>query len=387
MLSEKSIKNNHIYEVDKNKNYFNTKKKGRNYGIDLLRIFSMINIINLHINLFSRQLVLEFSSPKFKAIWRLEVFSYPAVNCFGLISGIVGYTKYKFSNLIYLWLTVFFYSISISSYLFYTKNGINQKSLFLSLFPILIKRHWYVNAYFYMYVLLPFINCGISSLNSSFHKNTIIFFILFYTIYYMIAKIVDLNSDFNFLNGGYSSMWLVILYIIGAYFGKYIIINEKNKNYLVYLLMFLFSTFLTSELYFSLIKSKVKNNKKMLINYLSPTMLIQAISLVMIYSKLNIRNKLLMKIISFLVPLNFSAQLIHARLFQTKIKIIKFFFNCILQLKPKLLFFKIYGFGILIYFICIYIDYIRLLIFKLLKIRDFSLFIEKSIPRLINRIL
>ena len=76
MLSEKSIKNNHIYEVDKNKNYFNTKKKGRNYGIDLLRIFSMINIINLHINLFSRQLVLEFSSPKFKAIWRLEVFSY-----------------------------------------------------------------------------------------------------------------------------------------------------------------------------------------------------------------------------------------------------------------------------------------------------------------------
>ena len=203
----------------------------------------------------------------------------------------------------------------------------------------------------------------------------------------MIAKIVDLNSDFNFLNGGYSSMWLVILYIIGAYFGKYIIINEKNKNYLVYLLMFLFSTFLTSELYFSLIKSKVKNNKKMLINYLSPTMLIQAISLVMIYSKLNIRNKLLMKIISFLVPLNFSAQLIHAGLFQTKIKIIKFFFNCILQLKPKLLFFKIYGFGILIYFICICIDYIRLLIFKLLKIRDFSLFIEKSIPRLINRIL
>ena len=361
--------------------------KKRNYGIDLLRIFSMINIINLHINLFSRQLKLEFSSPKFKSIWRLEVFSYPAVNCFGLISGIVGYTKFKFSNLIYLWLTVFFYSISISSYLFYTKNGINGKSLYLSLFPILIRRHWYVNAYFYMYVLLPFINNGINSFNSNFHKNIIIFFILFYTIYYLIAKIADLNVDFNFLNDGYSSMWLIILYIIGAYFGKYIIINERNKNILVYLIMFLFSTFLSSELYFRLIKSKVKNNKNMLISYISPTMLLQAISLVMIYSKLNIKHKLLMKIISFLTPLNFSAQLIHARLFQTKIKIIKIFFNWILNLKPQLLFFKIYGFGILIYFICIYIDYIRLIIFKIIKIRDLSLFIEKSIPKLINRIL
>ena len=172
MFREKFNKNNNIYELYISKSN-NKKNNKRNYGIDLLRIFSMINIINLHINLFSRQLFLEFSSIKYKAIWRLEVFSYPAVNCFGLISGIVGYTKYKFSNLIYLWLTVFFYSISLSSYLFYVKDGINQKSLFLSLFPILIKRHWYVNAYFYMYLLLPFINFGINSLNRSFHKNSV----------------------------------------------------------------------------------------------------------------------------------------------------------------------------------------------------------------------
>ena len=222
------FKNN--VEIEKNKKNIIKIKKERNYGIDLLRIFSMINIINLHINLFSRQLYLGYSSLKYKSIWRLEVFSYSAVNCFGLISGIVGYRKYKFSNLIYLWLTVFFYSISISSYLFFVKSQIKFKSLFLSLFPILIKRHWYVNAYFCMYLLLPFINFGINSVNSSFHKNSVIFFILFYSIYYVISKIVDLNNNFNFLNGGYSSMWLIILYIIGAYFGKYIIINIVMGN-------------------------------------------------------------------------------------------------------------------------------------------------------------
>ena len=180
-------------------------------------------------------------------------------------------------------------------------------------------------------------------------------------------------------------MWLIILFIIGSYFGKYIIINELYNNFFLYLLMFLFSTFLSSELHFRLIKSKGK--KDILINYLSPTMFVQAISLVMIYSKLNIKNKLLMKIINFITPLNFSAQLIHARLFQTNLNIVKFFFNWILNLRPKLLFFKVYGFGIVIYFICISIDYIRFLIFKLLKIRKFSLFIEKTIPKLIDKIL
>ena len=71
----------------------------------------MINIFNLHINLSSGFLLLNPKSQKYKGIRRLETFSYFGVNCFGLISGIVGYKKYKFSNLIYLWILVFFYSV------------------------------------------------------------------------------------------------------------------------------------------------------------------------------------------------------------------------------------------------------------------------------------
>ena len=382
MLSE----NYNFYGINKNKIDF-IKKYGRNYGIDLLRIFSMINIINLHINIFSRLLFSKFSSPKYKSIWRLEVYSYPAVNCFGLISGIVGYKKYKFSNLIYLWLTVFFYSISISLYLFIVKDvGINQKMLFLSLFPILIKRHWYVNAYFSMYLLIPFINYGIHYLNRDFLKNTVIFFLFFYSIYNLIAKYLNLNSNFNFLLEGYSSMWLILLYIIGAFLGKYII-DYNNNNIILFIkcLIFFVATFFSSEIYFKLIQLKSKIKKNIFISYLSPTMVIQAITLVMIFSQIKIKNKFLIKILSFLTPLNFSAQLIHARLFQTKIKIIKILFRWVLMFKPNLLFFKIYGVGIIIYFICIFIDYLRFLIFKFLRIRNFTLFIEKEIPKKINK--
>ena len=354
------IKNTNEREIFSNMNNLLIKTENRdikkqiikrNYGIDLLRIISMINIINLHLNMFSGKLNLNYTSPKYVSIWRLEIFSYHAVDSFGLISGLVGYKRYKFSNLIYLWILASFYSTIISLYLF-LKDKLNIKNLILSLFPILIKRHWYVNAYFSMYLLLPFINYGINSLNRKVYTNLIIFFILFFSVYNVMANIYG-YSNYHFLNNGYSSMWLTILYIIGAYFGKFIIINKKNKNivyFFFWILIYIFCSFFNSEIYFHLIKTKSNINYQILISYLSPTMLLQAISFIILFSRLNINNKWITKIISFLSPLTFSAQLIHARLFKENIKIKKVLFAFINKFNNNWLFFKIYGFVVIIYF-------------------------------------
>ena len=169
-----------------------------------------------------------------------------------------------------------------------------------------------------MYLLLPFINYGINSLNRKIYRNLIIFFISFFSIYNVIANIFG-HENYHFLNDGYTSMWITILYIIGAYFGKYIIIN-KNKNgiihFILYILIYIFCSFLSSEIKFRLIKIKSKIRNLILINYLSPTMFSQAISLILCFSRINIKNRCIIKIIAFLTPLNFSAQLIHARLFK-----------------------------------------------------------------------
>ena len=114
----------------------------------------------------------------------------------------------------------------------------------------------------------------------------------------------------------------MILYSLGAYLGKYIIINN-NKFYLInsilYILLFLSLSYLNSEVLFKLIE--IKNKKcRILINYLSPTVIIQAFSLIMFFSNLNIRNKKILKIISFIIPFNFSAYLIHAPLFKSTLK-------------------------------------------------------------------
>jgi surface polysaccharide O-acyltransferase-like enzyme len=387
-LSIVKIYNNNYREIQSNE--INEKKIiNRNNGIDLLKIISMINIIVLHINLFSRKLTLKIINPRNKIAWKIEAISYWSVNCFGMISGIVGYKGYKMSNLIYLWFQVTFYSILITLIIsFLKKFNVKKRDLFLSFFPILIKRHWYVNAYFSMYLFLPFINNGINSLKKTELRNIIFIFFAFFSLYNIIAVFLD-KENYHFLNKGYSSLWLMILYSLGAYLGKNIIINN-NKFYLInsilYLLIFLSLSFLNSEVLFKLREINNKNCR-ILIDYLSPTVIMQAICLIMFFSKLNIKNKKILKIISFIIPLNFSAYLIHAPIFKSNLKIKIILFKMINNLNSNLLLFKIYIISIIIYFICIFIDYIRSLIFKLCQIRKLSLFIEKIIPKLINKLI
>ncbi|MBO4468545.1 MAG: hypothetical protein J5766_04525, partial [Clostridia bacterium] len=90
------------------------KKPSRNYGIDALRIVSMLLIVILHI--LNVGGVLESStSVSHSAAWFLDVACFCAVNCYALISGYVGiFSKYKISNFALLWCRVALYSASIT---------------------------------------------------------------------------------------------------------------------------------------------------------------------------------------------------------------------------------------------------------------------------------
>jgi hypothetical protein len=54
-------------------------------------------------------------------------------------------------------------------------------------------------------------------------------------------------------------MWLTILYIIGAFYGKYILINKNTIDiisFILYILIYISCSFLSSEIKFKLIKKK-----------------------------------------------------------------------------------------------------------------------------------
>ena len=124
----------------------------------------MINIINLHINLLTKFSILKPNHPKFLQLNLLEVFSFWAVDAYGLISGLIGYKRYKLMNMIYIYFEYSFYSIIYSLYLYFN-NRITFKDFILFLFPLGKRINWYVNAYIFMYLFLPFITDSINILD------------------------------------------------------------------------------------------------------------------------------------------------------------------------------------------------------------------------------
>ena len=292
ILIDKYNSSNNRYN---NKNINNHQQQsGRNYGIDLLKIIAMINIINLHINLFI--IKLSISSPNFKQLYCLEVFSYWPINAFGLISGIIGYKKYKFSNIIYIWFEYFYHSVVFSLYLYY-KSEIDFKRFILSFFPLGITRHWYVNAYIFMYLFFPFIIKPINTIDKESFSKLIICYFFLYSIYHILIQLNVGITNYAFINKGNSSLWLLILFISGGYIGRFYM-QKQECSKLKYFLIYLLSSFLTYECLFHNFEiDKIPNG--ILMQTHSPTIVTQALSLIFLFSNIKISQKLLIKFILF----------------------------------------------------------------------------------------
>ena len=318
-MNEKSMKLNDsnivptINNVTKNTKIFS--KKERNPGIELLRILGMYAIIIHHILVFGK-LFLKFNN--YKQLHFINISCFFHISVFGLISGIIGNKTYKYSNLLYLWLCVIFYSFGIhiiykSLYPNLVKDDNNYNS-FKWLFPIIFKKYWYFTSYFGMYLFLPLINKGLSNINKSELKIIVLSLIGIFIIW---RDFINSKGDPFQLNSGYSVIGLLIFYIIGAYLGKYIIIKKTNIIInIIYLIIYICSSYLCYCFYFYkenktklIIIIKLKQIFSLRINSIS--MIIQGISLTLIFSRIKY-NKFFSKIFGFLGPLTFGVYLIHS---------------------------------------------------------------------------
>ena len=223
----KIIKDN-INPKDFTEKEIQTIKKIRNPGIDIIRMISMYNIIIYHYiyygNPFRR-----FPNYK-KELTLLYCFINWHNDAFILISGIIGYKTNKYSNLLYLWLIVFFYSVGIHKYIYYFKKGFRINELMIKeYYPVVFKRYWYFSSYFGMHLFLPVINKGIAYL-SKYEFTLIIISTL--GIFSFWKDYNNPSEDVFFLINGRSITWFLALYLVGAYIGKYRINYLGIKKYI-----------------------------------------------------------------------------------------------------------------------------------------------------------
>lgn len=293
--------------------------KARNYGIDLLRIFAMYLVAVLHV--LGRGGILanaDSLSINYEAAWLLETAAYCAVNCYALISGYVNYgAKFKLSNLAVIWLNVLFYTLGITAiFALLRPEALSPHPWLRALTPVMSSEYWYVNAYFCLFAFIPVLNYAVRHIPQKQMRAVIIMLAAVFTVLQTPA-----SKDLFGTVRGYSGLWLMVLYLIGAYIRKYDALAKVTKLRS----LILYAAAVAVSWLFKLaveaagaalpdesgrIAAFVSSHAGDLIEYTSPTILAAAVFIMSFFLKLKIGTAA-KKIIAFLAPSAFSVYLIH----------------------------------------------------------------------------
>ncbi len=359
--------------------------KERNYGIDLLRIVSMFFVIILHSlgrgGLLGHTII---NSSQYKTVWLLEIIAFCAVDIFALISGYVSYNKKtKLKNYFKLWFTVVYYCLLIVLiYQIINPDIIKVNDYVKAFFPVTNNSYWYFTAYTGLFILKPLIDKGINCLETKDLKKIFIAIIIVFSFFATITKRFSLG-------GGYSVIWLVLLYILGAIISK-CEMGKKIKSYYFFMgIVFLVSiTFLikiccveNSEFFINYFNITVNGGD--FVNYTSPTILGIAILFVIGFSKIKF-NSLLKKIIIFGAPSAFAVYLINTNYLVWNNYMLNLFIG-ISNSSVFTILYKVLGFSLLFVIFSILIDKIRIFIFNILNIDKLCERISKFLSKLLNK--
>ena len=308
----------------------------------------------------------------------LEIASYCAVNSYAIISGYVGYEKkQKYSNILYLCFQVSFYIIVTTVvFYFFKPETVNLKTAVLeALFPFAYNTYWYFSAYFCLFFFMPFLNMVLDKFD---RKNSKRLLLLLFFIFSLLPTIF--HTDLGCTKSGYSFLWLGILYLAGAYIKKYnFSVLYTNRANLIGYFICVIVTWLSKafiEVVTKILFGQPKGGNYLLA-YTSPTMVLCSVFLLLFFANIKCGKKLT-GFIKIFAPLSFGVYLFHEESL-IRDNFINNAFIGYLSLNPFIMVLAVLGTAIFIWLIGSLVDKIRLSIFKLLRVKQFSVFIEQKI--------
>ena len=359
--------------------------KERNYGIDLLRIASMLMIVALHV--LGQGGILDAATPgsvNYWVAWFLETSMYSAADCFALISGyVLSVKETKISSVLSLWLQTLFYSVGITVLFFFfvPDAGISKTDILIASFPVITKRYWYISAYMGMYVVAPVLNVALINVK----RRSMEF--IFIGMLFVLGGFSLKFDPFN-LGGGCSSMWLCMLYLLGGYLRKYDIIS-KFRSYKGWSLFALMSviTFLSKFIIetFTNLPARNEDYPMLLVSFVSPTVMLAGLGLFIVFARMKFPEPV-EKIISFVSPAALGVYLIHVcdPIWKNPFK---GFSADFVNYSPVKMVFMVFACSVVIYIACSVIELIRIYLFKALGIDKLCIFTGNKIRAVGNRIL
>lgn len=337
------------------------KTRNHHYGIDLLRIIAMFMIVVTHVLAQGgiRKEVAGTFDLHYFVTWLLQIAVYWAVNAYALISGYVGWrSRFRYSKMLELWLQTFFYSLSFALMFQLLGKEVTGKDWLIAFFPILTGKYWYVTAYFGLLIFMPFLNLALERLAT---KDLGRILGIAFVSFSLVPALFNNKLDEFALDRGYSSIWLMILYLAGAYLARQDL-KRLPRNSLL-LVGYVCSVALSFVL-----KNQVG---KIWFWYTSPTMITSALCIFIIFARLTITPGRLQRLIRHLAPTTLGIYLVHLNPLVVRFLLRDFAQPLVSQ--PLLVFLTtIIGVSVLIFILSSGIDYLRIALFKKLRLHRLS---------------
>lgn len=285
---------------------------GRNYSLDLLRIISMIMIIFLHINSHGG-LIEYWSLDSLNGILLrfIHVCCMVSVNVYVLITGyFLVYQKFRFSRIFKIVLETVAYTWIIGIVLIINGDSLSIGEYLGLLLPVSYSSYWFVTAYIGLSLLSPFLNKLLVSLNKSQHLLLVILLLLMHSL----LRDILVSSEPFATSKGYSLVWFITLYVVGAFIRKYVNLDSVKHPFAIYLGICLLMFALWALL--SVLSTRFSFIEKYSLcsywtRYNSILNVLASVFLFTTFARKNIQTKSFCKGISIIAPLTFGVYLIH----------------------------------------------------------------------------
>lgn len=356
----------------------------RNYGIDALRILSMFMVVVLHV--LGQGGMLSGSEPgslKYWTLWFLEIACFCATDCFALISGYVMYkSKPRLSRAVSLWLQVAFYTIpALIVFALVMPDSIGLGAILDAVFPVGRRHYWYISSYFGLLLMMPLLNTMIEHTPKRVMCTVLIAMTMTCSV---IPRL--LMTDPYTLGGGYSLIWLMLLYLGGACIHKYNVADKVGKiSAWMMALIPILVTFL-AKFAFEVFPQSIYPTAQysgIFVSYTSPTVVLTAVGLLIALSKQRFK-KLPARLISLCAPAALGVYLIHTNLLVWE-HLLKGFSRWFLDQNWFVMLFLVFGAAVLIYVVCTLVEIVRILLFELIRVDTLCRKLDDLVEKLFNK--
>lgn len=279
----------------------------RQNGIDIARISSMLGILMMHFLGQGGLLSTENMSDSYWLFYLFEIMAFCSVDVFGIISGYLGFGKKQLNSyrVFELCVTILIYSIVITIVGIMLLGGtfLKDTKLFVtSLIPVLGgNEYWYIICYILVLIFSPYINMLLDKISLRDHKRLCIVLVsLFSVVQSMFIK------DLFYIRQGYSILWLVGLYILGAYFKRANLYVGFKKSFAIFGLSALILLVLNIGVFYIM-----GRNVNLFVKYTSPLVLLMAVVFFLAVKGIKIKSAKLSKLLSYFAITSFDVYIIH----------------------------------------------------------------------------